>query len=291
MSDLHIEHERHYWREAEKASGSDRSPAAMAAIALHDELLATPGHPTTGPDLRPLKLADPDILLLAGNIDTAEQAITYADQVAIYLECPVFVCAGNHEFYGQDINAALSCMHSAANLTHGRVAFLENAGAMIELHGRTLCILGSTLWTDHKLGTNFHLAMLVSSIALADYRSISANGANLTPAVTETLHAESRQWLSDEILRVKSLADAVVVMTHHAPVPASVANRDRRDEAAFASDLRQEILDWEPDLWVWGHTHFPMRGALGTTRLLSAPRGYFGRDPDAATFEPAIIDI
>jgi hypothetical protein len=82
-------------------------------------------------------------------------------------------------------------------------------------------------------------------------------------------------------------------MTHHAPIPEANPPRHQGGalSPAFVSDLRQEILDWAPDLWVWGHTHHSMETTLGRTKLVSAQRGYIGDEEGADRFLPALVEI
>jgi hypothetical protein len=85
----------------------------------------------------------------------------------------------------------------------------------------------------------------------------------------------------------------VVVVTHHGPIPDANPPQYRGGELvpAFVSDLRSEILEWQPDLWVWGHTHHSMRDRLGRTELVSAQRGYIGSEEGADSFVPELVLI
>jgi Icc-related predicted phosphoesterase len=87
-------------------------------------------------------------------------------------------------------------------------------------------------------------------------------------------------------------ADLVVVMTHYPPVIEANPPEHIGDErsAAAGSNMRAEIIQWQPDLWVWGHTHCSMTAEFGRTRLVSAQRGYFGQDDGAEDFEPAVVE-
>jgi hypothetical protein len=118
-------------------------------------------------------------------------------------------------------------------------------------------------------------------------------GVSFRPEHARENHHRSRRWLGQEIPRARDEADVVIVMTHHSPVPEGNPPQYQGGpfSGAFVSDMRQEILDWEPDVWVWGHTHHSLRSTLGRTLLVSAQRGYIGQEPGAELFKPAVIEI
>lgn len=292
MSDLHVEFEAGYWRriQAARSRGSLRH---VDTLRTRKEMQAEPGHPLEGPDLRSLKAHGVDLLLLPGDIHVGTRAIEYADAAARYLECPAFICAGNHEFYHGDLAQLLLALGRAAAQTSGRVTFLERDRVDIAVRGRRITVLGATLWTDYEVNGNAPLGILAAGRALSDHRLI-VNGADLfTPEHARQIHFKSRAWLAGEALWSRDQADLVVVMTHHAPIPDANPPHYRGGDlaVAFVSDMRREILSWQPDLWVWGHTHYSMRDQLGRTQLVSAQRGYIGSEAGAASFVPAIVTI
>ena len=44
--------------------------------------------------------------------------------------------------------------------------------------------------------------------------------------------------------------------------------------ACFVSDLEARILQWQPQLWLHGHTHDSFDYRIGGTRVVANPRGY-----------------
>lgn len=98
----------------------------------------------------------------------------------------------------------------------------------------------------------------------------------LMPADTLKFHetyAENLiKWLETD------LPGPRVVLSHHAPIPGPAGlNRhgDRLLEAAYTSRNMMKIIDrYQPDLWVYGHTHQPNDQTFGKTRIISNPRGY-----------------
>jgi len=293
MSDLHIEFEPSYWERIERRVRWGDPSLAAEALERRKALLLEPGHPAEGPDLRDLKANGVHALLLPGDIHLGTNSIAYADAAARYLGCAAYICAGNHEGYGRDLLVLIPALREAAARTDARVSFLERGRCTVEIRGRRLAILGATLWTDYRANGDEKLAMIVASRMLNDHRLIGHGGSRFTPAHARAIHLETREWLGREALRVRDEADVVVIMTHHAPIPDANPQQHRGGELgpAFVSDLRAEILKWQPDVWAWGHTHYSMCGRLGRTELVSAQRGYIGQEESAERFVPLVITI
>ena len=66
------------------------------------------------------------------------------------------------------------------------------------------------------------------------------------------------------------------MVTHHAPSIRSIADRYKLDpvSAAFASNMDDFILEYQPRLWIHGHTHESFDYKIGKTRVVCNPRGY-----------------
>lgn len=86
-----------------------------------------------------------------------------------------------------------------------------------------------------------------------------------------------------------------MVVTHHAPSARSVEPKYAGSplNAAFVSNLDALVERSGADLWIHGHTHYPVDYAIGATRVFSNPRGY-ARDgmPENARFDPyCVVEI
>jgi len=293
MSDLHLEFESDYWARIDRVTRRGDSTAAAEALERREQLRVEAGHPEAGPDLRGLRAQGTNLLLLAGDIHVGTLGIAYADSAARYLGCPAYFCCGNHEAYKGDLLRLLQALRDAATLTDGRVTFLEKERVDVEVGKRRVAILGATLWTDYRVNGNEHMGMREAAHALNDHRVISYGRHRFTPAQARSIHLETRAWLRDEIPRARDQVDVVIVVTHHAPIPDANPPQYRGGELspAFVSDMRSEILQWQPDLWVWGHTHYSMRDRIGRTECVSAQRGYLGTDEGADRFVPMVIEL
>lgn len=216
--------------------------------------------------------ADADVVVCAGDVLT-KGIVPSLRWLAKYLagKIPIVVVAGNHEFYGAAVQESLK---EAVAESHAGVYFLENAVAEID----GVSFIGGTLWSDFRLfGINPQVAMSYAFHDMNDYKKtrLSKNPySKFRPIDTYKKHVETREFIATE-LRKRSTEKAVVV-THHAPSPRSVATEFRHDplSACYASDLQELILETRPALWVHGHVHHRNDYCIGSTRIVSNPRGY-----------------
>jgi len=279
MSDLHLEMER--WRL--------NLPGWTSFMARHRALAA---HPARGPmldDVGPV-----DLVVLAGDIHNGLRGVVYADQLARYLQAPVVMVAGNHEFYHQQMDRLLPAFGHAAEKTAGRVNFLENGVARFDIKGRRLNVFGATLWTDYALHDTRDASMQAALMRMNDHRFIMLNGLHFRPRDALTRHEASRLWLH------KALANAVkkdsgasnLVVSHHAPSGLVLGERTGDIAPAYGSDLLAEFAPWKPEAWIHGHTHYRHDSVADGLRIVSAPRGYVGLDGEPVLrYVPGLIEI
>jgi Icc-related predicted phosphoesterase len=196
----------------------------------------------------------------------------------------VFMVAGNHESYGGRL---YKTWEELVALLPNNVKVLEDQ--VEEYQG--VMFLGSTLWTDiNRLDpiTAMHL-----KTNMADYRAITehypAKGLyhKLTPERTAEIHYRTKQYFKMMLEQYRD--KPFVVITHHAPSFASVNEKYQYDttmNGGYASELSEFILDNQNiKFWVHGHMHDPVDYMIGTTRVVSNPRGYVGYE-DTDQFNP-----
>lgn len=153
-------------------------------------------------------------------------------------------------------------------------------------------IIGTTLYTDFKLfGEDKQIACMAEAArGLNDFKYCkyyNAETKQIEPFTVET-HAHLfnvcvgyiRNRIA-EFRRTLTSGWGVVVVTHHAPTPYSVAPQYKNDplSAAFASDLRW-LLDEYPEirLWVHGHVHNPCDYVYKECRVVCEPFGYYNEN-------------
>ncbi|GJD65788.1 metallophosphoesterase family protein [Methylobacterium frigidaeris] len=258
-------------------------------------------------DVHPLDLEPPeyDVAVIAG--DVGERL---CDRVLPWLRGlsqrgPVVYVPGNHDYWRstyQDVLPEARELAAAAGVT------LLAEGETAVLAG--VRFVGATLWTDWDLEPTVRAAAQSDACeqrgGMQDVRRIKwRRGPGLyskfLPRYSGELHRQQRHRI--EAALAVPFAGPTVVVTHHAPHPASLRGGAWQTplDAAYASDLT-EILEGPnaPDLWVHGHIHEPRDYRVGGTRVVANPRGYVeeiaatrGRParlkPENPSFNPALV--
>jgi len=106
---------------------------------------------------------------------------------------------------------------------------------------------------------------------------------------------QDHQRMLDYIKLVTQNPGRYIVVGHHAPSGASVADRYRRDRlmnGAFRSELGEFIQD-RPQirLWLHGHMHNNSDYCIGETQIVCNPRGYVGHEDSANWFKLQYIEV
>lgn len=210
---------------------------------------------------------DAEVLVLAGDIATALDIVDLFGDWPV----PVVYVAGNHEFYRHDMSEIRSGLRSVCAGTS--VHFLDNDALV--LNG--VLFVGSTLWTDYRLGEphcSQQEAMKIAAQGLNDHQLIRRDGDTFSPADALSEHHAARAWLIGELSNTKGRFESTVVVTHHGPHATSVHERYREDplSAAFVSDLG-DLLQLA-NLWLHGHVHDSFDYVAHGCRVVANPRGY-----------------
>ena len=229
----------------------------------------------------------PDIVILAGDIDTGAKAVAWAAQV--FAGIPVLYVHGNHESYGRNLDDTQDDIEATCALTTN-VHFL-NCGEYIAGPVR---FLGATMWTDFCLfGDDTRAtAMRSAQAVMNDYRQIRLTKKGyrkLRASDTASYHAMHRAWLDKKL--DEPFEGTTVVITHMAPSMQSVAGHFAGDLTSAAYASRLDELAQKADLWVHGHMHDSFDYALGRCRVVTNPCGYIRPDgsPENENFDPNFV--
>lgn len=230
--------------------------------------------------------ADADVVVLAGDLGRPAAALAWARQ----FPQPTLFVAGNHEFYGSDLSTAMAQLREGAEGTPVRVLECD------EWHFGGTRFLGCTLWSDHRLLADpeqRELGLRQAVEMIRDFSHIRAapqGEERLTPALAQQLFDRSVAWLEDRFAQPHD--GPTVVVTHFAPARGSIHPRFAGSviNPCFVSDLEAQILRWQPQLWLHGHTHDSFDYRVGRTRVVSNPRGYApGGVVENAAFDPSLV--
>jgi len=210
---------------------------------------------------------DADVVVLAGDITRPPAACEWAQR----LEKPVVYVAGNHEFYGGEVQRTLDELRTRC--TGSNVHFLEQDAVTID----GVRFLGTTLWSDFLLygeGNLREQAIAEILRLVGDFRRIMFGTRLFTPDDCVQLYNEASAWLDSKL--DEPFAGTTVVVTHFAPSPQSVHARFAGSllNPCFASDAERLMGSERVKLWIHGHTHNSFDYSVHGTRVICNPRGY-----------------
>jgi predicted phosphodiesterase len=231
---------------------------------------------------------DADLVVLAGDIARPARACAWAKG----LGKPVVYVAGNHEFYGNALEATIDELR--AELAGTNVHFLEADEQIIE----GVRFLGTTLWTDFLLfgdSERGDMAVAQAKVMMRDFSRIRVGSPTercFQPQDAAALFARNASWLRTKL--AQPFDGATVVVTHHSPSPKSIHPRFSGSliNACFVSDAQSLLSADRVKLWIHGHTHDSFDYVVNGTRVLCNPRGYskHGANENQA-FDPTLVVV
>ena len=238
---------------------------------LHTEFWTTTTEQRIGAMIQE-RLDAADLILLPGDIGHGADGVAMARR--LFPDKPVFMVAGNHEFYQGDYAAVLDDLQAAAT---GNIHFLHMAVGEITIRDTAVRIIGTTLWTDFDLHGTPDLSLLAARRGLNDFRLITYHDHLLTPLDTLAWHHEQRAWIMTQL--DDPFDGLTILMTHHAPASFAIAGRYVLDDLSpcFASRMESILLQDDLPLVVWGHTHHCIDRTIERTRFVSSQTGYPGQ--------------
>ena len=227
---------------------------------------------------------DYDVLVVAGDlIPRMERGVAWL--LERVTDRPVIYVAGNHEFYGCDIDRTVEKARALAAGTNVRV--LQNNSVLID----GVTFIGCTLWTDFNLFGDPEYAMMAAAETMNDYRKIRLRNYQyrLRPRHTLTRHQESRDFIARELRKPKT--GPRIVVTHMGPHPTAVRSGLERDisSAAYTSDC-SDLMAMGVDAWIYGHTHEHEARKIGGTLFVTNAKGYGPCPPGEITWENPDFD-
>jgi Icc-related predicted phosphoesterase len=239
------------------------------------------------------------ILILAGDSSHSRGIIKFIKQLETSRFNKVLFVAGNHEFYGGHFYDTLKKLKKNFPAKENKIAFLDNQMVTID----DVNFLGCTLWTDFnkkdpiciesaRRFMNDYQLIKFDSGAVDTY---SMGHTNFSPEDSYKEHEISLRFLEEKLKLSQENKQSAVVITHMAPSSLSVHEMYKQPpyndlNGAYYSDLSELILNYEPILWIHGHTHTSFDYMIGNTRVICNPQGYLS-DPNHSFIKELIIDV
>lgn len=234
------------------------------------------------------------IVILAGDIGLIKKEHTYRD--FINNTCDRFKNViwinGNHEFYGANFPTALTKLWNAT-LDHENLYVVDKETVVIN----GIAFVCATMWTNFD--NNNVMTMEQAGFYMNDYKQIRTGPLSeswkrkLRPVDTLADHRLAVKYIFSEIVKQKESGKKVVVVTHHLPSFQSIAKEFRGDSlnGAYASELFEDIMETQPDVWIHGHSHASMDYYIDETRIINNPRGYAPDDLNKEFNDTLIIEL
>ena len=215
-----------------------------------------------------LNFSNADLLILAGDTNLGTKGIDWIKTKIKNI--PVIYILGNHEYYKGSYPKTLNKIKEASKDTN--IFVLEND--RFEING--IRFHGATLWTDFSLFGNPVKYGILCQDKMNDYKLIRRDPSYSKMRTIDTfkLHQFSKTWLEESLEESKSFRN--IVITHHAPSQKSIPEEFKNDylSSAYASNLEDIIHKYQPEYWIHGHIHTPIKYEIGETKIICNPHGY-----------------
>lgn len=231
-------------------------------------------HWETEPDFE-LDASGVDVFIAAGDLLNGSEPETAIARLAKAAgKTPVLYVPGNHEFFGQTINAGLARLREAAKGTNVRILYRQ----AVMIGG--VRFLGATLWSGFDLfgPTQRAKCEKAAQTHLHDFKCIlGPTRKPITTAQVRAEHLKDVEWLGKHLK--KNTAPPTVVISHFAPSALSMMKGKGADPLTAYYTNANDSLVVHANTWLHGHVHQNRHYRLAQAKenhgvVLSNPRGF-----------------
>lgn len=222
-----------------------------------------------------------DVLVLAGDIASGTSILRTLKEIQNQTGKFIIFVPGNHEYYG-NTRKYLDSQLKLFNRTAKNIYILVEDQFRID----DVVFLGSTGWWD---GSGGHIGLTVRN-SLNDFRligDIMDDGDD-----GRSWGRASKSFFETNLQRYQNRDVKVVCVSHHLPHARSIMPRYASSplNACFVNRWEELIYDYQPDLWIHGHTHGSFKYNVKDTIVVCNPQGYpitnyNGEDVEVTTME------
>lgn len=229
------------------------------------------------------------VLILAGDIgmiSSQRTIVPFIDEMTARFKAVIYVL-GNHEYYRSNFSNGAAILKTM--LAHTTAHVLDNSSVVID----DVIFVGTTMWTDYNKGDE--ITMYQAQRCMNDYNLIKINHDDVTlrlsPHDVLKKYAQNKDFLINALSNVQTDLKKVVI-THHLPSEKSVNEMFAGDanNYSYFSNLEDVIVEYQPNLWVHGHTHCSAEYNINDTKVVCNPRGYTPNDLNIE-FDPCKIVV
>ncbi len=215
------------------------------------------------------------MLLLAGDVDNNyPRLFDYLEELALEYKEVAFI-PGNHEYYDNDYNELVGRFCGGTSKFSENVHTLDNDYITFNSEGKSVLLVGSTLWTDFREN---YVSEMIAKHSISDFSVIQVGDVRFTPHHCSTLFHQSEDYLKACVNLLRDQFDMVIVATHFPPsellthrgFPPGGPIADY-----FCPNVDTELFE-KVDYWVYGHTHDSIDTEISGCKVLSNQVGYPG---------------
>lgn len=199
-----------------------------------------------------------DVLVVAGDL-TSKYHERNLRRLCDKFKDVVYV-TGNHDYWGSSLEERKK---EVGSIKLPNLHWLQNTRKLIQ----DQWFVGTTLWfPECSRNRNW-----------PDFRYVKEGPDGIFKEFNE-----AKKFLNDNVQKND------IVVTHHLPSQKCVAPCwvGERTNCYFVGDVEDIMIDKEPKLWLFGHTHNPRYLTIGKTVLYCNPRGY---PNEGVSFDPNLI--
>ena len=220
-----------------------------------------------------------DVIVFAGDIHMYHQVFAKIydildDYMNVHSNIPdVVYVPGNHEYYDNDIDYVNNYLKQTFD-EFSTFHYLRLSKPAVTIRG--VDFVGDILWGDG--GDHNPVAEYDIKSRVADFRYITNGGDKFTPEVMNRLNKNGRKSIINALSKSKS--DKTVVVSHYLPSYECVSERFVGSfvNGAFASEQSNVMDAYNPNVWLFGHTHDQVDTQIFNTRCIAEPCGLGRRE-------------
>ena len=206
-----------------------------------------------------------DIVILAGDIGNLyryEQLKNFLVDVSKMYTYTFFV-PGNHEFYMRK-TLPIKSYKALYNDLHKlekdipRLIILNNDSYLVD---NKYCLIGSTLWS------------YINDSQIFPFYRVKIYGFN--KYIYNKYNHNNYMYIMNILQLCKQKGWIPIVITHYPPSFKCIQTRRQRDECRYlyANDFDHIITQFQPPVWIAGHTHENFDIKIQNTRIISNQKG------------------
>ena len=221
-----------------------------------------------------------EVLCVAGDLTHWAQrfdGLAWLEEQALLYE-RVFFVLGNHEYYGGKNARDVRRFWETVKLPDNVIVLTGNFHKY-----QDVIFVGDTLWTDLNG---------IEQIRFADVMNDNSACYGLTGQRVTQENFHARKDIENAVYVAKHQGLKVVVITHHLPTEAVVAEKWRgSDYNCYFANKYGWAEKLGADVWHFGHTHDTIDVVHEGTRYICNPYGYERYEVNKEYEDPKVIEL